>query len=397
MLTVEEFKRTLEYWRKRDFKGADVSDIKSSRLFILLNQWSLNSQIGKRFYYPFDLVANHFPNLIRNLFSLNSHRQYPQAYANIIRGLIDYCRITQDDEYGELAISMAGELIELRNKDFKNLCWGQPYRWPSNQIMEPNVPRTTVTSQVAAAFLDLYEYYRESKYLEYAQSICRFFIHDLNYTRDMDGHFCFSYTSEDHYHVHNPSILAASILYRTHFHDGNEEWIRFGYDAAKFTAKHQNEDGSWYYRSKPDKVRKVIDNYHTGFVLEGFRDIKTYSRSGFEFQSQIDAGLAYYLENFFGPNSEPKYRPEKIYPIDIQACAQTIITLSMYHDHELVTESLLSKVVDYTLQNFYDKEGRFYYRIYANNKIDHSSFIRWGDSWMIRAMGVFENRHRNNE
>lgn len=392
MNTIRTFDQTLEFWKNRDFKGKDVSDIKSSRIYTRLNQWSLNSRLGKYFYYPFDLAANHFPGVIRNIFSLNSHSAYPQVYANLIRGLADFYQVTRQDHYSELALNLADKLLDLRNRNFQNLCWGQPYRWPSNKVMEPHVPRTTVTSQAAAAFLDLYELFGEDKFLEYSQSICRFYIDNLNFTRDQEGHFCFSYTTEDNYHVHNPSILAASILYRTHFHDGNEEWLQYGNDAARFTAKHQNEDGSWYYRSKPDYVRKVIDNYHTGFVLEGFKDIKTYSRTTFEFQANLDAGLSYYLSHFIGPGCEPKYRPEKIFPVDIQACAQTLITLSMFHNHHLVDDTLTKKVLDYTINNFYDESGRFYYRIYSNHKTDKSSFIRWGDSWMIRAIGLFENR-----
>lgn len=384
----EVFYNVLEYWKHKDFRSKDVSDILATAFYSKLVTVKNQKKWGKYVYYPFYLLSNRAPKLLRVLFSLDSDYKYPQAHALMIRALIALFRKNGDEEIKKLVYILSDELLELRNKEFENYCWGQPYNWPSKRVMKANVPRTTVTTQVAAAFLDIYEFFGDEKYLEYSRKICDFYIEDLNYEVDEDGDFCFSYTTEDNYKIHNPSILAASILYRVSYFNNSQKYVEYGIKAANFTAKNQNEDGSWHYRSNSDLAKNVIDNYHTGFVLEGFKDIETYSKGKFNFGVEMDKGIRFYVENFLTEGFEPKYRPDKVFPVDIQSCAQSIITLKMFENSDYVTPELIKGVLDYTVDHFYNTKGHFYYRYYSNTKVDKSSFLRWGDAWMLRALSL---------
>jgi len=381
-----------KFQKKRDFRDKDLSDILSSKVYSYFLPRSRRNFPAKVVYFFLDKLNRHNGSSIRRLFRLNSDYQYPQAHALIIRGLVKTDALKPANSFKEEIENLGDSLFEMREKSFDNYGWGQPFDWPSETVMKAGTPRATVSSQVGMAFLDLYETFHDEKYLKRAESICNLFIEDFNYTPDADGDFCFSYTTEDNYHVHNASTLAAAVLIRTHHHTGNKKYLDFGQKALRFTAKNQNQNGSWYYRAKPDKVIGLIDNYHTGFVLESFIDSKTYwSEGDFPFSRQLNAGMEYYIENFFTNNFEPKYRPDKVYPVDIQACAQSLLTLTLYlrgHKKDNVVTELLNGVLEYTLKNFYNGKGQFYYRIYSNRK-DKNSFIRWGDAWMIRAIGEY--------
>jgi hypothetical protein len=39
----------------------------------------------------------------------------------------------------------------------------------------------------------------------------------------------------------------------------------------------------------------------------------------------------------------------------------------------------------------FDNEGYFYYRFLKNGKIDKTPYIRWSESWMLRALSFVLN------
>ncbi|MCA1762592.1 MAG: hypothetical protein ABR574_12195 [Cryomorphaceae bacterium] len=380
------------FQKERNFRDKDVSDVLSSSVYAYFLPRSTRSFPAKVVYFFLDKLNKHYGDTLRSVFSLDSSFQYPQAHALIIRGLIKLYPVNPTNILEHEIRGLGDELLEMRQKSFENFGWGQPFDWPSRQIMRAGTPRATVSSQVGMAFLDIYEAFKDEKYLKWAERICHMFIENFNYTPDADGDFCFSYTTEDNYHVHNASTLAAAFLIRTHYHTSNQKYLDYGQRALQFTAKHQNPDGSWFYRAKPDKVTGLIDNYHTGFVLESYLDSKAYWTGGdFPFELELKAGFEYYIRNFFTDKFEPKYRPDKIYPIDIQACAQSLLTVILYRrnaENNQEHKQILDGILNYTLINFYNGKGQFYYRMYPN-RIDKNSFIRWGDSWMIRAIGEY--------
>lgn len=382
------FQKGLRFLEKRKFRSEDVSDPFTSSLFKTVNKLRKVPLIGKYLYYPFNQMVLHYRPLLTKILAAKSNHRYPQAHAQIIRALVSYSKSTAKLGYLEQAIQLGEELISMRSDQSQNFGWGQPFDWPSSaHIMKANTPRATVSSQCAMAYLDLFEATKDAKYLEIASSVCKLYLEDFNYHTDPDGDVCFSYTTQDNYIIHNASMFVAAVLLRTNAHKKNKDWEDLGIKAARFTAKHQLEKGEWYYNADPKNLNTRVDNYHTGFVLESYLDIRDFAPDLFVNETEVHKGFEYYVEHFFTKEAAPRMSDRKTFPIDIQSSAQSIITLCRSGEPEHY--KLAEKVLEYTLQHFFDeKDSRYYYRIYKNGKTDKTSFIRWGDAWMLRAIAL---------
>ena len=75
---------------------------------------------------------------------------------------------------------------------------------------------------------------------------------------------------------------------------------------------------------------------------------------------------------------------KKRYPIDIQCCAQSIITLSYLSEHDKKYKKRAKDLFEWTYNNMYE-DGSYYYRISKNGSKDKTNYIRWGDAWMFYA------------
>lgn len=371
----------------QNFKSYDLCDVKGTKFFLNLNSLrQSNFKLGKFIAYPFNQIAEKKSDIFRKIMKIEK-RTYPQAQALIASSYLNIYKKYNEVSYLRKAESIAEWLIQNRNKSFDNFCWGQPYDWYSRKVIKKFTPRTTVSSQSASFFLDLFEVTNNNNFLEVAISVCNFFIDDLNWDEDADKHICFSYTTEDNYHIHNANMLAAAVLIRTWQHSKIKKFRDFGLRAVNFTLKHQNTDGSWFYWAPPDKVVGKIDHYHTGFVLESLHIILEILQDD-KIKQAFHKGLEYYNNHLFTKNLIPKYNNKNLYPIDIQSLAQAIITYTLLssQDHQYFEKA--KKILNWTIDKMYDSDGYFYYRIYANNKIDKSAYIRWAESWMMRALSL---------
>jgi hypothetical protein len=102
-------------------------------------------------------------------------------------------------------------------------------------------------------------------------------------------------------------------------------------------------------------------------------------------KSNLTRGLKFYRDNFFLPDGTPKYYPDRIYPIDIHSCAQSIITLVRLDSVSRQNQSLVEKVALWTLANMQDEKGYFYFqrRSWLTNRI---AYMRWSQAWMLKAL-----------
>jgi hypothetical protein len=151
----------------------------------------------------------------------------------------------------------------------------------------------------------------------------------------------------------------------------------------------QNPDGSWYYYELAGGKASKIDNYHTGYVLESLSVIRHIQGSDFNYEEEFMKGSEYFLKNFFENGHIPKMTPSSVYPIDIQSCAQSIITLIELAGDKPEYREKAEAVLNYTINHFYSKKGWFYYRIGKRGRIHKTSYIRWGDAWMYLAIVRF--------
>jgi len=363
----------------------DVSDVKTHPLYIWIINLSQKSKLTKIFTAPFIYVADNYTNILRTLFSIKK-KIHPQSKAVLARAYLASYKKNKDEKDLHNALTALEWLKKNPSPGYNKYCWGQPYNWYSRKLIPAYTPRTTVTSQAANAFLDAYEILNDESYLKVAIDCCNFFIDNLQWKEDEDGFICFSYTSIDDYNIHNASILAAAVLIRTWKHSGIEKFKSFGIKAMNFTIKHQNKDGSWFYWAPPNKIIGKIDNYHTGFVIESLEIIKRYMKDDFKEDSALDKGLEFFLSHLFKDSQIPKMTHKSIYPIDIQSCAQAIITLGEIKLRKPELDAVVDKITNWTIENMMDKRGYFYYRIYKNGRIDKTPYMRWSESWMLRAL-----------
>jgi rhamnogalacturonyl hydrolase YesR len=160
--------------------------------------------------------------------------------------------------------------------------------------------------------------------------------------------------------------------------------------SVEYCCRHQREDGSWGYGILP--YHQWIDNFHTGYNLECISDYARFSGDQV-YEGNLNRGLDYYLNTFFTSEGISKYFSNSVYPIDIHAPAQLIITLSKLGVSEKYRH-LSEKVLLWTIQHMQSGDGYFYYQVnkHFSSKI---SYIRWAQAWMFYALSTYLNHERN--
>lgn len=381
---INEAQRRLNSWIERNgWAGYDPYDLLGTRPFLAFQKMGLLGRFTAR------KIANISPLLLRRIFKVKKTIN-PKAMALFARGYLQLYNRTGHKDSLRNAMYALDWLIQNPSRGYSGFAWGYPFNWQSRVFIPKNTPSGVVTSIVAHAFIDAYEILGDRKYLNVAKSTVNFFLKDLNIDYVDDDRLCFSYTPLDKFHVHNANLWVASILARLwQYWKDNKLLLELSLRAVKYTISDQNKDGSWYYWGPPDERNYVIDNYHTGFVLETLNIIRRVLGDEFQYGRNLKRGLEFYADNFFLSDGAPKMTPSSVYPIDIHSAAQGIITCMELSDFNPTCRKLAKKVAIWTIQNMQDpNEGYFYYRIYKN-RVDKIPYIRWGQAWMLRALSYF--------
>jgi len=177
-------------------------------------------------------------------------------------------------------------------------------------------------------------------------------------------------------------LLGASLLARVGRITGEKSLqIRAG-RAASFTAARQRADGSWPYGIAAADA--FVDNFHTGFDLVNLLDYARYAEDS-SFEESITRGYRYWKEVFFTPDGLPKYFSNRLYPIDIHAVAQAILTFLAFAERDPEGTERAMQLANWAIAKMQDKTGFFHYQIgrYLRNRI---AYIRWSEAWIFRAL-----------
>ena len=309
----------------------------------------------------------------------------PKALGIFLSG---YCQLYKIDPSPEILdqISFFKEKIfQSTSEGYSGACWGYNFDWESRAFFQPKFTPTVVASSfIANALLDAYEITNDSTLLEKARSTCDFFLKDLNRTQDNYGNFAFSYSKGDNSVVFNASLLGSRLLARVYHYTGETELLDAARKSVAFCCLHQKKDGSWPYGTY--HFHQWIDNFHTGYNLECIQDYQQYSGDS-SFNQNLESGLAYYINTFFTSEGIPRYYSNSVYPIDIHAPTQLVITLAKmgrFAGHK----ELIDRVLNWTIDHMQDKQGYFYYQInkYFSSRIP---YMRWSQSWMFYALSVY--------
>jgi rhamnogalacturonyl hydrolase YesR len=371
----DSLQRLLGYCEKKDWRGYDPYDG-------LNTPWRKVLPLkGKSFRILLIQFLKRCPLNLRKLFLIKDDYN-PKGLGlclSAVARLYEHCG---EERYKKLAYRFIDLLWEKKSTGYSGLCWGYNFDWQSKAFFLPKyTPTVVATSFVANAFLDAHEVFKEEEFLKIARSSCDFISHNLNRTFGRES-FCFSYSPLDRTTIHNANILGAHLLARTASFTDEDELKKTAYDSIKFVIDHQNPDGSWYYGTQPN--HRWIDNFHTGFVLESLLDYINFT-SQFELKSNLKRGLKFYQDNFFLADGAPKYYHDRIYPVGIHSCAQSIITLVKLTSVSEQNQKLAEKVTLWTLVNMQDSKGYFYFqkKRFFTNKI---AYMRWSQAWMLKAL-----------
>jgi rhamnogalacturonyl hydrolase YesR len=272
---------------------------------------------------------------------------------------------------------------------FKHHSWSNHFDFSSRGgAYTRHDPIIVWTALIGFAYLDAYEITGEKRWLEIAESACRW-IMDLPREKTGQG-TCISYLAQGQSSIHNSNLLGAAMLARTAKHTGNPEYLKVARAAVEYSCSRQLPDGAWWYGEDPRY--HWIDNFHTGYNLDS---LKSYAEgSGDEsWQSHIQKGLDYYKRHFFEPDGCPKYYHDRCYPIDSQCAAQSIESLASFSAQDPECLALAIKVARWTIANMQGRDGHFYYRIYPLMKA-RTPMLHWAQATIYKGLSVLEHRLR---
>ncbi|MDD7886245.1 delta-aminolevulinic acid dehydratase [Flavivirga sp. 57AJ16] len=386
------FLKLKSYCEAENYKGWDPYDGLNSKLFqaLPLKKWDIARLIWIQFFKRSPI---NFRNLTR----------VPKAYnaKGIALFLSGYCNLYdiskfQNTLYGsskELKahiIRLANLLLSLQSKGYSGSCWGYNFDWQARRLFlfPKNTPTVVATSFAVDALLKAYVITKNENYLNTCISATKFVLKDLKRAKYKSG-FLFSYSPlKGNNTVFNASLLGAKILSQVYFFNKNTILKNTAQKTIKACCEAQREDGSWVYGNLP--VQNWIDSFHTGYNLEA---IQTYHNCTGDstFQTYLEKGVYFYLENFFRRDGTPKYYHDKMYPIDIHCPGQLFVTISKLNLFKL-HNVLIEDVMQWTIQNMQNKNGYFHYQIKRgiNSKI---SYMRWSNAFMFNAMSCYLLEH----
>ena len=295
-------------------------------------------------------------------------------------------RATNNNNHAENSKELLNILSEQKYELSKSkTAFGYNFDWQSRAFYAPKGTPTIVPTAFAAfAFLDAFEIFKNEKYLQISEEICRFITEDLNRPFENETEICFSYTPIDKSVIFNASLLAGEVLANVGKLTNKDEYLNLAEKSANFVINKQNENGSWAYGSK---LRHAwIDNFHTAYILLSlFRLQKIIPKLKDKAESSIKSGIDFWLNNFFLEDGTPKYFDKQTFPIDIHSASAAIVALCELNEFDNRCLPQAEKVADWTAKNLRDESGFFYYQKTKSHTIK-TSFIRWANAWTAFAL-----------
>src|SRR5262249_44235363 len=109
-------------------------------------------------------------------------------------GYLKTYQLTTDDSQKKKAIQCLQWLTEMKSPHYTDYCWGNQFDFTSRGGRQSKQEGTIVwSSLIGQTFLDAFEILSDTKYLEVAESICKWI---MNLPREKTKHgVCLSYVS----------------------------------------------------------------------------------------------------------------------------------------------------------------------------------------------------------
>ncbi|MBI5441736.1 MAG: hypothetical protein HY900_11075 [Deltaproteobacteria bacterium] len=278
------------------------------------------------------------------------------------------------------------------SRGYAGICWGYPFDWQSRRMIPRGTPSSVVTATAGEAFWGQYRATGDRRHLDVCRSICEFFLRDLNRDELAGGTaLCFSYTPLDHFHVHNANLMVADFLVRVGRETGEETLVSTGLRAARYALSEQRPDGAISYWGTDQDTAPRVDHYHAGFEIRSLYALWK-STEDKALHAAASRYFEFYRRRLFENGSIPRLTPERLYPVDVHACAEAILCPSTLAPDFPQAAASLDQTVDWVLEHMRHPQGWFVYQIRRYRgvpwklKVPH---IRWGQAWMLRALAQF--------
>lgn len=374
----------LDRWvEKNGWAGYDPYDIQALPLFLEKNP-TFPQKLKKKVFSKLDRVT---PLLIRKFLGIEKLIN-PKAIGLFAEAYLNLFEATKKENYLDKAKECLSRLENNYSEGYSSCCWGYPFDWQSKILIPKNTPSAVVSATCGNALWKYYRLSKDKKYLKMCESICKFFLKDLNIDELSPNKICFSYTPIDNFHVHNANLFVAEFLIKIGKEIRNPEFIEKGLKAVDYTLSEQNKDGSMCYWGKDQEKTCRIDHYHSGFEIRSLYSIWKLTSDEKVYQA-LSKYCSFYLKNLFEDKTIPKITPKDIYPINIHACAEAILCNSLLQDDFSEAREYLENSVRWIIKNMQTKEGWFIYQVKNIKGLKWKikiPYIRWGQAWMLNAL-----------
>jgi hypothetical protein len=175
-------------------------------------------------------------------------------------------------------------------------------------------------------------------------------------------------------------MLAALVLCEAAELGGEATWVDEALACARFTVARQAADGSWPYSEEANG--RWIDGFHTGFVLEGLSRVARATDDEALLRA-LEHGVRYYVAQLFGPRGEPKYYPQRAYPLDGLSAAQGVETLHNALGGE--PARAVPGQLDWIRRKLVKPDGHVAYQVHRG-WTDWREFPRWASAPLMSAL-----------
>ena len=373
------FQKLSDFCSSENYSGWDPYDG--------LNSWIIqNTPLGKSNFFRLAWIQLFKRNPInfRNFFGIKKEYN-PKGLGLFLTGYCNLYNTEPKEEYLQKINFLSSKILDLKSNGYSGACWGYNFDWQARAFYQPKyTPTVVATSFIVESLLKAYEITKRDDLLQTAISSSQFVLKDLKRTYDTENDFTFSYSPLDSTQVYNAGLLGAKLLSMIYEYTKEDNLLQESRKVVSYVCKRQSKDGSWSYGTL--SFHQWIDNFHTGYNLECIHKYQELSGDR-SFQEYIDKGLDYYLNTFFTKDGISKYYNNRMFPIDIHAPAQLVVTLSKMNKLRENRE-LVDRVINWTIANMQSSKGYFYYQK-KKNVTSKIPYIRWAQAWMFYAYSYY--------
>jgi len=361
---------------QHDYRGYDTFDGLSA---VYLRPLTLETKFLRTVLQQ---AVRRFPVNLRPLLGIRTcHSSKGMGF--LARGFMRLHACTGEEHWSEKANLALQWLLRNESTGYHGASWGNHFDYQSRSFYLPRgVPTVVWTALIGHAFLDGYDHFKSSEYLETGVRACEHILHDLNAYPQGEG-ACINYIPGVECQIHNANTLGGGLLARVFRYTGEATYLTAARRAMQYTAQNQHQDGSWWYGERADL--RWVDNFHTAYVLDCFKYYAECTGDD-KFDNNIDRGYHYWKSTFFLEDGTPKYYNHKTLPIDIQCCSQAIDTLVFFANRDPGSLSLALRIGLWTVRNMQDATGYFWYRRYSSWLVNRTPTLHWGQATMLCAL-----------